>query len=474
MFKVEIIQDKDSLTVFTEKSTKLSEVLIKNNIATEHPCGCLGLCKKCTVLVNGIKELSCRYTVESDISVTVPMKNSIVSASGAKEDGMLTDNLCLCLDIGTTTLALALVSLDEKKTIRVINKNNPQRQFGADVMSRIEYCRKNGVTKLHSTLISVVNEMITDVLNEYGLLSTEKLYAAGNTTMLHLLFGVDCSSIGESPYTPSFLKSRRIKAESIGIANVSDVISLPNISAFIGADIVAGLNYVDLPPKGKFSLLIDLGTNAEVVLFSENKALCTAAAAGPCFEGANISCGMSATKGAIYTYSKNGYSVIGNAKPCGICATGLIDIVSELLKNEFLDESGYMERETYKIAEGVSITQEDIRQFQLAKSAVYSAVLSLISKVGITFDDIHKMYVSGGFSAKINIDSAIGAGLFPHELKDKFEAINNSSLLGTVKYACDTDNTEIFEKTAKYIDLACDNVFSELFIENIMFKEQNQ
>lgn len=336
-------------------------------------------------------------------------------------------------------------------------------------MSRIDYSRKHGITELHNALISALNQMASEILNEYRLKETEKLHVAGNTTMLHLFFGIDCSLMGVSPYTPKFLKSKTVKAESLGIKNIKQVISLPNISAFAGADIVAGLNFIGYPQTEKYNILIDLGTNAEIVLLSENKILCSAAAAGPCFEGANISCGMSATKGAIYKYSNSGYSVIGKVEPCGICATGLIDVIAMLLENEVIDETGYMECETYYITEKVSITQEDVRQFQLAKSAVYSAIITLMNKAEISFGDIEKMYVSGGFSEKMNAANAAGVGLLPKELQSKFAPLNNSSLLGTVKYACEKSNLSDFITNAEYVDLSANVLFGELFIDNMMF-----
>jgi len=471
MYKVEIIQNGQRIAVRVEKGTLLSSVLIENSTAAEHLCGCKGLCKKCTVFVKGKSELSCQYIIDSDICVEVPEKSDIESVTGMEESDKLTDNVCLCFDIGTTSLALALVSLDEHRIIGTVTKSNPQRIFGADVMSRIDYSTKCGTAQLHNTVIAALNQMINELLKRFGLKETENLYVAGNTAMLHLFFGIDCSSMGVSPYTPSFLESKTVKAENLGIKRIKHIISLPGISAFVGSDIVAGLGFIGFSKNGKYNLLIDLGTNAEVVLFSDNKILCTAAAAGPCFEGANISCGMSASKGAIYEYSDEGYSVIGNTEPCGICATGLINVIAALIETEVVDETGYMECGVYRLTENVSITQKDIRQFQLAKSAVYSAVITLMNKAEISFDDIENMYVSGGFSGKMNISDAVKTGLLPRELKNKFTPINNSSLLGTVKYAYEKNNFSVFTENAEYVDLSADVLFGELFIENMLFQQ---
>lgn len=453
-------------TQYANDGVLLSEVLIKSGKGIDHPCGGKGTCKKCIVTVNGKKELSCQYIIKSDISVLLSDSSEIISETGANETGDLTENLCYALDIGTTTLALALVSLDENKIIKAITRTNPQRAFGADVMTRIDYCRKNGVKKLNSVLISEINKMISDFENR----KIEKLYVSGNATMLHLFFGVDCSSMGVAPYTPVFLESKAQKAENLGINGIETVESLPSIAAFVGADLVAGLNFVGIPEKGKYNLLVDLGTNAEIVLFCEKSALCTAAAAGPCFEGANISCGMSATSGAVYSYSKNEVKTVGNSPAKGICGTGLVDIIAELVADETIDETGFMECENLEIAEGVSINQADIRQYQLAKSAIYSAILTLLQMKNVSFEEIEKMYISGGFSAKINIENAVKTGLLPKDLAQKCVAVNNSSLLGTIKYACEKNNLAIYTDKSTYVDLSANPTFTDLFIENMMFE----
>ncbi len=446
---------------YAEDGTGLSEILIKNKKSVTHPCGGRGTCKKCTVVINGKETLSCQYKIHSDIEVILPEKENILSATGAEEDGIVTENLCLALDIGTTTLALSLVSLDEKKIIRTITRANPQRVFGADVMTRIDYCSKNSVKDLEKVLTDEINSMI----EETGICEAEKMYVSGNTTMLHLFRGVDCSSMGVFPYSPAFLESKEDKTNRF--KGVKETISLPAVHSFVGADIVAGLNLVGFSEKGKYNILLDLGTNAEIVLFDESKILCTSAAAGPCFEGANISCGMSATKGAVFSYKKGEIKTIDDLPPAGICATGLIDLIAEFIDDKTIDKTGFMECEEFQLSEKISVTQEDIRQFQLAKSAVFSAIICLMKKLNLNFGQIDKLYVSGGFSAQINMENAVKSGLIPKELKEKCVAINNSSLLGTVKFATEKNDLSCFIKKAEYVDLSSDKYFSDLFIENL-------
>ena len=450
---------------------RLSDVLSAAGLFVAHPCGGRGTCRKCTVTVNGKEELCCQYRVHGDIEVILPEQSNIESVTGGEFTETKSDNLCLALDIGTTTLALAVVDLNEHKMQQVITRTNPQVAFGADVISRIDYCRKATAQPLFEVLRNEINSMI----NALALPPVKRMYAAGNTTMLHLFLNTDCTAMGVHPYTPTFLADQHVHAQELGINGVEEIITLPNISAFVGADLVAGLNLVAMPTDGKYSILVDLGTNAEVLLFSQTDILCTAAAAGPCFEGANISQGMSACAGAITAFSLDGgipKTQTVNAAPAkGICGTGLIDIVAELLKHGHIDESGFMEDESFEIAPGVFLEQADVRQLQLAKSAVYSAISALLKQKNIRFSDVQTLYISGGFSAKINIGNAVRAGLLPKELADRCVVLNNSSLLGTVRFACEQNDLESIIQKATYIDLATDPAFSQMFIENMMFEE---
>ena len=443
--------------------SRLSEL-----IGIDQPCGGRGTCGKCRVTVNGREELACRYTVESDVDVQADAPSEILSESGTEESGRLTEHLCLALDVGTTTLALSLISLDEGQVVRTVTATNPQRAFGADVITRIDYCQRHSVEPLHLALIGEINRMIASL----KIADADTLYAAGNATMLHTLFGIDPSPIGVAPYTAAFLDGKEIDASELGLLGVRRVISLPSIASFVGADIVAGLHRIG-PPKGeKYNLLIDLGTNAEVVLYSARGGLATAAAAGPCFEGASISCGMSATEGAITAFtSVNGIphcQTVGGLPPRGICGTGLVDVIATLLELEIIDETGYME-EDYPICEGVYLSPEDVRQYQLAKSAICSAILSLMRIEGIGFDEIETMYIAGGFSARINLPNAVRAGLIPRALADRAVSLLNTALQGTVKYACEGGDLTRFTKRIRYVDLSADAGFSNLFMENMMF-----
>lgn len=470
MSRLRVIQNNEEQILEFSGSVPLRDFLAQHGYFVPHPCGGKGTCKKCEVKVNGETVLACRHIISGDATVILPEREVISTVTGGKESGHLTENVCLCLDIGTTTLALGLVSLDEKCIIRTVTAPNPQRAFGADVISRIDYCTKHGVGELQEILLQCIRGMVKELLECFRLAGVERMYVAGNTTMLHLFFGVDCASLGVSPYTPVFLEKRCVNASDLGIQGVGQVISLPGISAFVGADIVAGIHFVDLPEKNAYRILLDLGTNAEVALYSKDKILCTAAAAGPCFEGANISCGMSASNGAVCAYSADdGCTVIGGGAAKGVCATGLIDVVADGIRRGWIDETGYLKEDVLPICDGVTLTRKDIREFQLAKSAIRAAIECLLHRAGIDFSDIEGLYVAGGFSAGINVENAAFLGLIPPKLEDKFRGINNASLLGMMKYACSDGDAPLRLENAEYVDLSTDALFSQLFVEHMMF-----
>lgn len=469
MCRVIVNENGKIYTFECKKGTTLSALLMKKGIQAEHPCGGQGKCGKCRVTVDGESRLSCKYIIEKDITVVIDSRENVSFPAGYLTECDFSQ-VSLALDIGTTTLELALVSENEKYIIDSITALNPQKIFGADVMSRIDYCRKHGVKELHDTVVACINTMTARLLDRYGIDNVNRLYVSANTAMLHMFFGVDCSDMGVSPYKSSFLEGKHASARDIGLARVGEVVSLPCISSFVGADIVAGLNFAGMPEKGKYNFLVDLGTNAEIVIYSSDRVICTSAAAGPCFEGANISCGMGAVEGAVCVYNYGEKPImIGNSEPVGICATGLISVIAELLKNGIIDETGFMAEERFVLADGVYLTREDVRSYQLAKSAVYSAVITLMRKTGITFRDIDKFFVSGGISSALNIEAAVSTGLLPAEAFYKYHVVDNTSLAGTVKYILENNDLSVFTENACYEDLASDSVFSELFIENMMF-----
>ncbi len=367
------------------------------------------------------------------------------------------------LDLGTTTLSFTKVNTDTGETTEPKIVANEQFRYGADVISRIEYCKKYSIKAPHETIINQINSFLSD--------DCDTLYVSGNTAMLHILSGKNPKDMATAPYTPVFLEGQKLNGKDIGL-NIKNVVTLPCIHSFVGADLVAGLNQLPKPQDGKYSLLADLGTNAEILLFNKNEVLCTSAAAGPCFEGANISCGMSATDGAICSFFENGtFEVIGNTKPLGICGSGIIDVIAVLIDDGTISDDGNIGTKSFAIGNNISLTQTDIRQYQVAKSAVYSAIIALLKEKNIGFNDIEKLYIAGGFSEKINIANTVKTGLFPLELAQKCTATGNTSLSGTIDYAMGKKEFAKIIDNAQYLNLAENEMFKKLFIENMNFSE---
>ena len=453
---------------------RLIDLLQRYGIEAPHPCAGRGSCGKCRVLVDGREELSCKYVIEGDVTVTLSGRSGLdVTVLGDIGERSCED-LFFALDIGSTTLLLSLADKDGREICRV-GAQNPQITFGADVITRIEQCIRGGAESLQAPLIDRINEMMAAAKNAIGKsdLRTEKLYAAGNATMLHLLLGIDCASIGRAPYTPVFLEEREVEADSVGLFGAEWLHLLPSAHSFVGADVVAGLSLIEELQEGRYALFCDLGTNAEIALLKNDGILCTAAAAGPCFEGSNIDCGMSALSGAICSVNIDGsgvkYETVGGGEARGICATGLLDTIFGLLYSGEIDEGGYME-DKFFFTDKVYLSPNDVRSFQLAKSAVHSAMEALIAKAGISFDDVDILYLSGGFSKKLSPQRAAAVGLIPMSLRGKCSVLEESCLMGVIKFACGEGDAVRVARSSRYCDLSTDSLFAEKFIENMSFE----
>ena len=489
-----------------EKSTEL-EVAHGSNLMLElfkaqfeiySPCGGNGTCGKCKAYIKDEGYVtSCLYKVEKDIEVSLPdPAESKILISQYKYTRQLPLNpgdsvqlssypLGIAIDIGTTTMVFYLINLITGGLVETKAAVNPQVKYGADVISRINYCIQNekGLNKIQQGTIRIINENITDFVESEKVSLNEivKITVSGNTTMLHLLLGEDPSSLAFVPFKPVFLDQKHLKASSLGLqANPdAEVIILPSISAYIGADIVGGLASLQIRKNIKNYLYIDIGTNGEMALVNGEKIYACATAAGPAFEGANISCGMPAMEGAINIYRNNKFSTIGDIPPRGICGSGLIDLSAYLLNKDLLKDDGQLSEE-YIIYDGkeesggkkISITQNDIRELQLAKSAISSGITILCKLASINFNQIDALYLAGGFGNYIDIDSAVTIGLMPHALKSKVIPIGNASGTGAMLALKSESYYDILQsliKKTEHIELSEHEDFAIEFAMNMGF-----
>ena len=409
----------------------------------------------------------------------------------------------IALDLGTTTLALYLLDLNEGRIISVLSKVNAQRSYGSDVISRINYTmeNKNGLEELNECVISQINEMI-DEISKLNNINKDEIYnivVVGNTTMIHMLMKVPCKNIALAPFIPSFTEKYECGALDIGI-NVNGIISLPpSISAYVGSDISAGILSSNMSKNDKYSLLLDIGTNGEIALGNKDRILTCATAAGPAFEGANIKYGVGGIKGAISSIdlSKDKiYETINDETPCGICGSAVLDITSELLKYEIIDETGrmidydeveneYLRKRLNKdksIKEfiifqdddkKISFTQKDIREVQLAKASIYAGIEVLLNESNLTYDDIENVYIGGGFGNFMNVESAVNIGMIPESFKNKIKSIGNCAGKGAIDFLISEENKKEIVKIVdkcEYIELSKSKSFQEFYIDSISFE----
>jgi uncharacterized 2Fe-2S/4Fe-4S cluster protein (DUF4445 family) len=469
----------------------------RSGVIISAPCGGRGLCGKCRVrLLEGQVSgdtpdaneavRACAAVPLSDIIIACPAYGEF-SANNKLPTAAIKDRPAragIALDIGTTTVSARLVDLDTSTALDTISELNDQRSFGADVISRIG-AAKNGKMKELFILINHQTERIIKSFKErWDIPKIEKLAVSANTTMLHFFLNVDPSSMGELPFTPVFLEERILKGEALSLS-VEDVTVLPSVAAFIGADISAGLTALDILDTVKApgpSFFIDVGTNGEMALCNNGSIYCCSTAAGPAFEGAEISCGIGGINGAISVVKlaedkAAGLSLttIGNVSPVGICGSGLVDAVAIMLKRGIIDETGFMLGPTkeFNLAPGVSISDRDIRQFQLAKSAILSGIKILCKNGGLYPRDIKSVFVAGGFGFYINKQNAVDSGIFPREFLEPLTVCGNLSLQGAMECLTEKkflDRCKKIISRCAVIDLAADPAFTDEFAENMMFQ----
>ncbi|MCR5428120.1 MAG: ASKHA domain-containing protein [Lachnospiraceae bacterium] len=382
----------------------------------------------------------------------------------------------IAIDIGTTTIAAAAVDRYTGRIIAVRTGINHQRSFGADVISRIVASNLGSGPKMRDAVITDINALIEAIMTEHALTAAGlgRIVIAGNTTMQHIFAGYSCEGLGTAPFTPV----------STALTDTPSGLLLPGISAFVGADIVAGIYSCGFGDD--LSLLIDLGTNGELALGTKDRILVASTAAGPAFEGGNISCGTAGIPGAICDVTlcdEDGkepivLKLIGGAeKPVGICGTGVIALVAELIKQGLVDETGLLDERLHGrirlSADGkVTFTQKDIRELQLASAAVRGGIETLLDEYGAAAGDIKHVYIAGGFGTELDPDKAVTIGLLPKELSDKCESVGNSSLSGAVKYASDPKGAEALDnivKVSREIILADSEAFKAHFMEHMNF-----
>lgn len=461
----------------------------------------------------GYEKIKCGISIVQSVPEVLRENDFKITITYLKEDENTIDILNLegsdttdklygaIVDIGTTSVAASIVNLKTGEIEVKASSGNAQIQYGADVINRIIYAeKKDGLKKLNNAIINeTINPLLQNMYSKSNIKPNEVVafVTAGNTTMSHLFLGVKPDYIRMEPYIPAFLNTPIIKAKELKleINKEANVYLAPSVASYVGGDITAGVLDSGMWNSDENVLFIDLGTNGEIVFGNKEFLMSCACSAGPAFEGGEISCGMRASSGAIEkveidpkTYEPN-ISIIGDSKPCGICGSGIIDLIYQLMAAKIIDRRGKIAKnlntnrvsfdehgmgeyilafkEDYNIDKNITINEVDIDSFIRAKGAVYSGISTLLESVGMDFSCIDKLYIAGGIGNNINIESTIGIGMLPDIDKDRIKYIGNSSLIGCYLTIMSKDAKEKLEEISNgitYVELSVEPSYMDEFV----------
>ena len=431
-------------------------------------------------------------------------------------------HLGIAVDIGTTSLAVYLLDLESGEILGSLSRRNRQSSFGGDVISRISAFRENG-ERMRRSLVEQIEEMAGELLGELNGLPTGEMTgepnsgtgafdrvavvcAVGNTVMLHLLTGLDPTYIGEAPFIPVSTAYRELSAEEAEFSSLRcPLLALPSVSGYIGSDITAGVVASGMHEVEQTALLIDIGTNGEIVLKRKGEYFACSAAAGPAFEGAGIACGMGYDHGAVEAvgYGEEGihYAAVGGGEPRGLCGSGILDSAAALLDAGWAESTGRMLSEAEVREEGlesggaalitekageprllfssngrgeVYFSQTDMRQVQNAKAAVAAGIRTLLMETGVEPEEVEKVYLAGGFGSFLRPKSAVRIGMIPSEMEQRIEQMGNTAGKGAVMALLSRERLRRIDDISRnvhYIELSADKRFMELYVDEMFFPE---
>lgn len=484
-------------SVDVPSGTTLLEAARLARVALASPCNGAGMCGKCRVKLDGAEDavFACSTDVAADLRVTVPPALGETSLK-VLEHGIgisvplepsVAGDYGVVVDIGTTTLVASLVDLRSGAERASAASFNPQAHHAQDVLSRITLAaRPQGLALLYGTVTNAIGALLDELAQATGVAREEvrEIVYSGNTAMLHLATGTDPASLGKHPYTPKLATPARLIAREHRIRIAADgLIYLPPVtSGFVGADITSGMLAARLGEIKGVSLFIDIGTNGEMVLAVDGDLTATSTAAGPAFEGMNVSCGMRAGDGAIEAVEIGDgdeavLGVIGGVAPRGICGSGLLDAVGAFVARGIVAGSGRFRdgRRTFELAADVAVTQRDIRQVQLAKGAVRSGLDLLLAHAGISYEAVDRVLIAGSFGFHLRPESLFRLGLLPRAFDGRITFLGNTSKTGgqalLLNASCRARMAELVRRV-KVLDLATFPQFQRVFIESLQFAER--
>ncbi|MCM8788818.1 MAG: ASKHA domain-containing protein [Candidatus Omnitrophica bacterium] len=439
-----------------------------------------------------------RILRESNWNVTVVMalfdgQNKIIAIEPGDTSSR---NFGLAIDVGTTTIVVSLINLENGKTIGTEISFNRQATHGEDIISRIVYAEdKEGLEQMHHLVVETINEVIKTLANKNMVRYDEITVGvcSGNMTMIHLLLKIDPSFLRREPYTPVLNFFPVLNAAEVGIrinpAGLLYIVS--GVSSYVGGDITSGVLITGIFQQENLQMLIDVGTNGEIVLGNKDWLICCSASAGPAFEGSGVRDGMRAVSGAIYSFNlldseKVKYGVIGEVAPIGICGSGYIEILAELFYAGVIDRSGGLLEKSRRVRSGsegmefvvaysnetghsrdIVITQIDIENLLRAKAAIFAGIRSLVRKMGFAISEIQKFYIGGGFGNYLNIKKSVAIGLLPDLPLEKFVFMGNTSLAGARAILMSADARSMAKELTRrmtYLELSRESSYTEEYL----------
>jgi uncharacterized 2Fe-2S/4Fe-4S cluster protein (DUF4445 family) len=481
-------------TIRVNDQTPLIDVL--HEFGIEFPCGGKGTCGKCKVkLLEGEIEmneihqqkihklglssewrLACYSNCTSDITLEIEQFNHLILADESEFEFVPQKGFGVAVDLGTTTLVAQLIDLTTAKVLAVETMLNPQAKFGADLISRVQaYLDGNGA-EMTRLIRQSIGSMI-ELLLQKETVELQRICMVGNTVMQLIFSSCDLTPLAQYPFHTNDLNSKLFTAQELGwnFQVTENVMFYPSIGSFVGSDILAGIVATGLYKKENYTALIDLGTNGEIVVGNKNQIVCASTAAGPAFEGTNISMGMRAVTGAISTVILENnvitVNVIGNAQPKGICGSALVDAVAIFRKLNLIGVFGEINSgaASLSITSNVRLTQKDINEFQLAKAAIAAGLEILCKILSIQLNDIHKVYIAGGFGNYINIQHLIQTGMIEMP-ENKIHKMGNTALIGAKMFLfSDNQMTEEILSKTQHINLESDSNFQNIYVDKMLF-----
>lgn len=478
-------------TISVARGSSLIDVL--HEFGVEFPCGGKGSCGKCKVkLLEGeihtgpehkqrLKELglspewrlACMSHADCDLVLEVGQYEAMIRADDSLFSFEPLEGYGIAVDLGTTTLVAQLVDLSNAKVLAVETALNPQRKWGSDLISRLEAALAGNGPLLTRVIREEIGNMLLKLIGERKI-SLEKIVIVGNTVMQHFFSASDVRPLAFYPFDSPELGIRHFHASDLQwTIDCRQISFYPSIGSFVDSDILAGIHATGMKNRSEYSILVDLGTNGEIVVGNRDKLLCASTAAGPAFEGAKISMGMLATTGAISTVTstEKGIScrVIGNVPATGICGSGLMDAVAVLLEKGMLGSFGEILSGDAALAltDRVQLTAGDIQEFLLAKAAIDAGILILLRKLRIKLMDISRIYIAGAFGTYINLESMSRLNMM-HFPKERFRKLGNSALIGAKMFLYSgEDVTDSILSLTSHVNLESEPDFQDIFIERI-------